>query len=55
MRGRTLLGFTGATLGGAIGWWVGARVGTMTAFLLSVIGTAAGVYLGARFARQYLP
>jgi uncharacterized protein YcfJ len=52
---RKLLAFVGATVGGAIGWWLGARVGTMTAFVLSVVGTAAGVYAGARVARDYLP
>ena len=32
-----LLGWVGATVGGAIGWWAGARAGMMTAFALSVI------------------
>jgi hypothetical protein len=41
-----LLGWIGATLGGALGWWAGARVGLMTAFLLSVVGTGVGIYLG---------
>ena len=41
-----LLGWVGAMLGGALGWWAGARVGVSTAFLLSVLGTGAGLYLG---------
>ena len=45
-----LLTFIGATIGGAIGWWIGAGVGTMTAFFVSVLGTAAGVYVGRRIA-----
>ena len=45
-----LLAFVGATIGGALGWWLGARVGMMTAFFLSVVGTAAGVYVGRRIA-----
>ena len=50
-----VVGFIGATLGGAAGWWVGARVGTMTAFFLSVLGTAAGVYGARRWLQDYLP
>ena len=34
--------------------WVGGSVGVMTAFLLSVVGTAGGVYFGRWIARQYL-
>jgi hypothetical protein len=45
-----LLAFVGASIGGAAGWWLGARVGMMTAFILSVIGTAIGVYVGRRIA-----
>jgi len=50
-----VLTFVGATLGGALGWWLGALVGTMTAFLLSVVGTGAGIYLGIRIARTWAP
>jgi uncharacterized membrane protein YeaQ/YmgE (transglycosylase-associated protein family) len=48
-----LLGFVGATIGGALGWWGGERVGFMTAFTLSMIGTGLGLYLGRRIAREY--
>jgi hypothetical protein len=50
-----VLAFIGATVGGAVGWWLGDRVGLMTAFLLSMVGTGVGMYAGIRFARQYLP
>ena len=46
-----LIGWIGATVGSAIGWWIGEKVGFMTAFFLSVIGTAAGVYFARRWAR----
>lgn len=46
--------FIGASIGGALGWWLGAFVGTMTAFFLSVVGTALGVYFARRWARPYL-
>ena len=48
-----LLAFVGATIGGYAGWWVGAHVGLMTAFLVSIVGTAAGVYGGRRVAQHY--
>jgi uncharacterized membrane protein YeaQ/YmgE (transglycosylase-associated protein family) len=49
-----LLGLVGATAGGAIGGWIGAQLGgTMTAFVLSMVGTGAGMYGGARIARHY--
>jgi len=34
----------GAFIGGSIGWYLGALAGTGTAFVLSMVGTAAGVY-----------
>jgi len=52
---KKVLSFVGATVGGAIGWWLGAFVGTMTAFLVSIVGTAAGVYAALRIADTYLP
>jgi hypothetical protein len=48
-------GFVGATLGGAAGWWLGDRFGVMTAFFLSIVGTAAGVYVARRWFGEYLP
>lgn len=44
-----------ASLGGALGWWLGAFEGTMTAFFLSIIGTAVGVYFARRLIVEYLP
>ena len=47
-----LLALVGATGGGAIGWWLGYHMGVMTAFILSVIGTAIGVYAGRKIATR---
>ena len=47
-----LLSFLGATIGGYAGWALGALAGVMTAFFLSVIGTAVGVYAARRVAQQ---
>jgi hypothetical protein len=49
-----LLSFVGASVGGAIGWWLGARIGVMTAFFLSTIGTGIGIYAGRRIAASVL-
>ncbi len=49
-----LLGFLGATVGGAIGWWLGARVGVLTAFVVSAVGTGLGVYAGRNLAARLL-
>jgi putative Mn2+ efflux pump MntP len=45
----------GASVGGSIGWWAGAAIGTMTAFMLCVVGTAVGTYAARRIVREYLP
>ncbi len=49
-----LFAFIGAIVGGWLGRWLGGPVGVMTAFVLSVVGTAGGVYAGRRIARQHL-
>ena len=51
---KKLLALAGATVGGAIGWWLGSLVGFMTAFFVSIICTALGVYAGTRTAQRYL-
>ena len=43
------------TVLGTIGWWAGELVGLFTAFMLSIVGTAVGVYLGRKIAQEYLP
>ena len=49
-----LCGFIGATVGSALGWWAGAPVGTMTAFMLSTVGTGVGMYVGRKVADLYI-
>jgi apolipoprotein N-acyltransferase len=51
---EALLGFIGATVVGAGGWWIGEQVGFMTAFMLSMVGTGIGMYAGRRIARDHL-
>ena len=49
-----LLGWVGASVGGALGWWVGDREGLFAAFLLSIVGTGVGLYIGRRLADRLL-
>ena len=46
-----LLAFVGATAGGYAGWALGALAGTFAAFVVSIVGTAVGVYYGRRIAQ----
>jgi len=49
-----LLTFLGASLGGSLGWWLGAGGGIMTAFVVSMLGTGIGMYAGRRIAGRLL-
>ena len=44
--------FVGINLGGYVGWELGDRYGTMTAFLLSGLGSMLGVIAGWWTARK---
>lgn len=50
---KKLLVLVGTTLGSAVGWWLGADFGIMTAFILSMIGFGLGMWGGARLARDW--
>jgi hypothetical protein len=52
--GPKLIGFVGATIGGYAGWYLGAPVGIMTAFMLSMVGSGAGLWFGRKVVRDYL-
>jgi len=45
--------FLGMTVFGWFGWWVGEKIGFMTAFILSGFASIAGVYVGWRIHRDY--
>jgi hypothetical protein len=42
------------TVFGWIGWWLGGHIGIMTAYLVSVVGSLFGVYVGVRINQEYL-
>jgi uncharacterized membrane protein YeaQ/YmgE (transglycosylase-associated protein family) len=48
-----LLAFLGMTAGGWIGWAVGSPMGLFAAFILGIVGTGAGLYIGRRIANDY--
>ena len=48
-----LFSFIGATIGSYAGWFIGARVGFTTAFMLSMVGTGIGIYYGRLIAKNY--
>ena len=45
--------FIGMTVLGWVGWWLGAKMGFTTGFVLSGIGSVVGVYAGWRINRDY--
>jgi hypothetical protein len=49
-----VLVFVGVTIGSYIGWIIGARVSFFFAFVLSIVGTAIGLYAARRFVRENL-
>lgn len=50
---RRIVSVVGTAVGSGIGWWLGARVGPMTAVCLSALGAGAGLYAGIRFWDRY--
>lgn len=43
------------TVTGGIGWYLGSLIGVMTAWTLSCLGTAVGIYYAKRWVSEYLP
>ncbi len=51
MRMERMCGVIGATLGSWLGWKLGAVAGVWCAFVVSTVGTGAGLYVAKRLAR----
>ena len=45
--------FIGMVVFSWIGWAIGAKIGLMTAFILSSVGTFIGIYLGWKINRDF--
>ena len=52
---KRLLDLVGLSIGGWLGWMLGAWVSIFTAFLLSMVGTGFGLYLARKLTRGLLP
>ena len=51
---KMILTSGGAIIGGWIGWWLGDKVGFFTAWCVSCIGSAAGLYAGREIVRRFM-
>jgi hypothetical protein len=47
--------FIFTTIGGSLGWWAGAPWGIMGSFMVSMVGTGVGMYVGFKAAERYTP
>ncbi len=50
---KKLMVMLGTTVGSGIGWWLGADVGIMTAFMLSMVGFGVGMWGAAKLAQRW--
>lgn len=46
---RTIIGWLAASVVGGVGWWLGSRLGLLTAVVLAAVGTGVGLYAGYRW------
>ena len=51
---KTLAYLIGSTIGGAIGWWIGAKFGTMSAYMLSTLLGGVGMYYAHKWSKEHL-
>ncbi|GMR14057.1 MAG: hypothetical protein BMS9Abin29_2287 [Gemmatimonadota bacterium] len=52
---KRFLNLFGMSVGGWLGWWLGAQVSLFTAFIVSIVGTGIGLYYTQRIAKRILP
>jgi hypothetical protein len=52
---KRLFNLIGMTIGGWIGWEIGAMLSLFTAFIVSVVGTGIGLYAAQKVVRRLLP
>jgi hypothetical protein len=51
---KKLLGTLGMFVGSTIGWFAAAKIGFMTAFIVSTIGGGVGAYYGVKAGKNLL-
>jgi membrane protein YqaA with SNARE-associated domain len=52
---KAMVWMVATTIGGAVGWWIGAFVWIFTAVSLSAQGSADALFYAQRLANDYLP
>lgn len=52
---KGFLNFIGMSVGGWLGWWLGAQISMFTAFMVSMVGTGIGLYYTHRAVKRLLP
>jgi len=52
---KGFLNFFGMSVGGWIGWALGAQVSIFTAFIVSMVGTGFGLFYTQRAIKRFLP
>jgi hypothetical protein len=49
-----VLGTVGSIIGSYAGWYAGRPIGVMSAFVLGMVGTGAGIWFGREMATRLL-
>ena len=52
---KAFLSLFGMSVGGWIGWALGAQISIFTAFIVSMVGTGAGLFYTRRAVKRFLP
>lgn len=52
---QRILNLCGMTIGGWLGWALGAKVSLFTAFIVGTVGTGVGLYYSQKITRALLP
>ncbi len=52
---KGFLNTIGMSVGGWLGWWLGAQISMFTAFMVSMVGTGIGLYYTSRAVKRLLP
>jgi len=52
---KRLFDLIGMTIGGWLGWAVGAPISIFTAFVIGMVGTGVGLWATRKITRQLLP
>jgi hypothetical protein len=52
---KKILDLCGMSLGGWVGWVIGAEVSTFTAYMVSTVGSGIGLYYSIKITKALLP